>query len=430
MKRLLLFCLLVLVIPVTAQGVFHLQYGDTRTATLREGDVDFWTFDGAAGDTVLIRMATDYADPYLLLIDPNGQIVAYNDDYCQLNSQIGPLSLLADGRYTIAARLFNSEGESTYAINLESTLFEHVGELQSGEALAGSLLEDADYWMFDANVGDVIDVSAHSDVFDATLMLLAPDGHFLCACDDYDGTDARICGYLLAEGGDYTVLVKPFERGFYGDYTVEFNLYENTSRNIAIGETSQGMVENVRGDFWLFEGQAGDVINATAHSDTIDTMLYIFTQHGTPIGFNDDLSGTNASLGAVLLPEDGLYWMVVDSKDNIPGEYDLTLESVAEPFELAFGDAHTGEFEANTRQLYTFEGEMGAAMTLTFTSETISPLIYVRLPNGLLYTFHNRNSQTSVDMGTFDLPISGLYSITIEADAAGAYELQLGLVTE
>jgi tetratricopeptide (TPR) repeat protein len=73
---------------------------------------DEYTFEGRRGQTVTISMSSEDFDTVLSLIGPDGEEIAYNDDYGRsLNSTI-VLSLPASGTYKAVARSFSGNGGS------------------------------------------------------------------------------------------------------------------------------------------------------------------------------------------------------------------------------------------------------------------------------------------------------------------------------
>jgi tetratricopeptide (TPR) repeat protein len=71
---------------------------------------DEYAFSGTAGQAVAISMASDEFDTLLVLLDPDNQEIARNDDYARsLNSTI-IITLPRDGEYKVLARSFSGMG--------------------------------------------------------------------------------------------------------------------------------------------------------------------------------------------------------------------------------------------------------------------------------------------------------------------------------
>ncbi|MEP7293292.1 MAG: pre-peptidase C-terminal domain-containing protein [Chloroflexota bacterium] len=98
-----------------------IQTGQTVTGTVDTFVDDSWTFSGDAGAQVVIALnATDTTlDPQLELYDPNGVLVAENDDAngsTNRNSRI-EITLPAGGRYTIVVSAFATGGNYELALS-------------------------------------------------------------------------------------------------------------------------------------------------------------------------------------------------------------------------------------------------------------------------------------------------------------------------
>ena len=104
---------------VDAPDLRSISYGESQYSEIDRRDPSGYyghyepvQFEGTAGEVVTITMRSD-GDPRLLLLDPNGNVVAENDDadgVGELNSQITRFQLPQDGVYTIVATTY-SEGD-------------------------------------------------------------------------------------------------------------------------------------------------------------------------------------------------------------------------------------------------------------------------------------------------------------------------------
>jgi hypothetical protein len=78
--------------------------------------VNFWDFDTEAGETVTITMqkASGGLDPFLVLLDANDNILAYDDDTSGRDAVLRNIKLPQRGTYTIAATRFEqAQGHTT-----------------------------------------------------------------------------------------------------------------------------------------------------------------------------------------------------------------------------------------------------------------------------------------------------------------------------
>lgn len=98
-------------------GSSSISYGAAVSGSLADSDrtlddgskYDEYTFQGSAGDRIVITLESSDFDAYLILEDANGESIASNDDFedSSLNSRI-TIVLPSTGRFTILA---NSLGE-------------------------------------------------------------------------------------------------------------------------------------------------------------------------------------------------------------------------------------------------------------------------------------------------------------------------------
>ena len=88
------------------------------------GQVDRWTFQGEAGQTVRIGMrhaAGSQLDPLLELLGPDGTtLITSDDDGGDVDSLITAFTLPLDGPYVIVARGWGSLSVGEYELSLEA----------------------------------------------------------------------------------------------------------------------------------------------------------------------------------------------------------------------------------------------------------------------------------------------------------------------
>ncbi len=88
--------------------------------TMRDGS--FWTgyqIEGKRGQMLDVRLASDDFDPYLIILDPEGEVFAHNDDSDGLNARVR-VGLTSDGTYTMV--VVAVEADKTGAFRLETQL--------------------------------------------------------------------------------------------------------------------------------------------------------------------------------------------------------------------------------------------------------------------------------------------------------------------
>jgi hypothetical protein len=110
-----------LTLSATLSAPSTITFGEPVTATVEAGDRDIWAFEGVAGQIVTIEMeeADGMLDSYLILLGPDGEILAEDDDGGGYpNSRIGRLPLPRDGTYYIVARGLDPSLAGDYILTL------------------------------------------------------------------------------------------------------------------------------------------------------------------------------------------------------------------------------------------------------------------------------------------------------------------------
>ncbi|NJP07753.1 MAG: hypothetical protein HC837_20115 [Chloroflexaceae bacterium] len=231
--------LLLLPAGVTAQTdgqVLPIQPGQTlRGLIATPQDEQAYVFTAERGQTVEILMAGEPSlDPYLILIDPDGNWVAVDDDSGPLVDALIETTLLKTGMYTIIARNARRLTTGWYELSLnvmDTTLPDDPDDgrwLYSGAIFDGTIntFGDEDTSYFEAEAGKIITLSMTSlDALDSSLILIGPDGHWL-ATDDNSGTNIDASIYVVAPlNGVYTVIASSFSDIKIGSYTVTLMIY-------------------------------------------------------------------------------------------------------------------------------------------------------------------------------------------------------------
>ena len=78
-----------------------------------------YSFEGRAGQSVTIELASSDFDPFLAVLDPDGRIIGENDDISQTNnnSQL-TLTLSRTGVYQVIVNAFDSDGRGRYILTI------------------------------------------------------------------------------------------------------------------------------------------------------------------------------------------------------------------------------------------------------------------------------------------------------------------------
>ncbi|MGD1897432.1 MAG: PPC domain-containing protein [Phormidesmis sp.] len=131
-------------------------------AVLDDGSLyDQYTFTGNDGQYVTISLESDDFDPYLILLDPNGQRISENDDVSRVNRNSRLIvALPATGMYTAVANSYESGKNGEYEIKIA------VASNRRGlsESLAMTAVPDSTAACSDAIAAMAIDLESGREV--------------------------------------------------------------------------------------------------------------------------------------------------------------------------------------------------------------------------------------------------------------------------
>lgn len=99
-------------------AIANIQYGDVVNEQITRDGIVTFTFDGSAGDVIVISANSNDFDTFLELYSPNDDLLAFNDDFNNLNALIGPFELTLDGTYTIAVWSYWVNPSGNFALSL------------------------------------------------------------------------------------------------------------------------------------------------------------------------------------------------------------------------------------------------------------------------------------------------------------------------
>jgi hypothetical protein len=214
--------------PDAAENASPIELGQIVTDELTANSADYWTFQAMEGQavTVIMREANGSGlDTYLVLYGPDGTFLTSNDDFDNLNSQIGPFPLPSTGTYIIEARGFsNSDGAYELSVDLTEIEPPFVGEINFGDIVERTLqINSQDTYTFEAEAGQTIKINMSSPNFDTYLELLGPDGQTVATNDDFEGLNSQIGPIELTETGTYTIIARALSSSGSGDYELTLN---------------------------------------------------------------------------------------------------------------------------------------------------------------------------------------------------------------
>ncbi|MBW4656460.1 MAG: trypsin-like peptidase domain-containing protein [Kaiparowitsia implicata GSE-PSE-MK54-09C] len=146
-----------------------------------------YTFEGQAGQRVIIEMNSDELNPYLILLQPDGTDLAQDGGSGSTNARV--VTVLPDGGlYTILANSRNAGETGRYMLRAIAPDPSNAAATPSTVVLEerSSLGPQSERWpedgspyqdfMFEGEAGQVISISMESSEFETYLMLFGEDG--------------------------------------------------------------------------------------------------------------------------------------------------------------------------------------------------------------------------------------------------------------
>ncbi len=448
------------------EGGGQLVFGESVTDTL--DDINFrrvYVFSAQANDVISLSMTrlTGNLDPFLLLTDEHGAILALSDDDgAGSNAQIHFKRLPADGRYFVIATRFGQElgvtsGEYMLLLERVGTGAETDSVLHYGESVVGRVTPEQPlaFYFLRAERGDVFDVVMRrtSGDLDPQVDIATAEGVVLASNDDdplAEGTlDAAIRHYEALESGIYLVVATRFGReagDTEGSFVLKVELVPpetlgaspEDARLLDYGQTLEGEIDDATpARYFWFSGRRGDVVTATLAnlSGNLDPLLQLTDANLVTLMQDDDGGeGRDARIAAFTLPATGTYYLVATRSGGASGQTHgrFALELSGRPgsgggraLEIAYGATVSGLIDdQNVSDEYVFSGSTGDVIRVRMerASGDLDALV-------TLYDSERKQIAFDDDSGgdknaliqSFTLPRDGMYIVI-----ASRYEQELG----
>ena len=291
-----------------------------------------WSFDGIAGQVVLVTAGSHAFDTVVQLHSPDGDALAHDDDSGPETDSRLVAPLPVTGRYHVSVTsLTGSTGPYDVAVHALTATALPVDTPAAGVLDAAPV----GIWEFDGVAGQTVQVEVNATDFDTTVELRAPAGESIARDDDGAGdgsTNSRLVASLPVTGR-YQVWVTPFADGD-GSYEIRvttvalpLTLLPLNAPRPASGELLAG----VPAADWAFDGAPGQVIRVTAGSAEFDPVVHLLLPSGVELARDDDSGpGTDARLLATL-PIAGRYRVRVAALAGGTGPYHVAATIIAAP---------------------------------------------------------------------------------------------------
>lgn len=240
----------------TAAAATPVTYGTAFSAVMGLNDLEYFKFQGRAGEVAFIntQTVTGSSDLVVSVLSASGTVLASNDNFRPAKTTDAALlfTVPADGTYTIkvegknAGNAFNqyifsltqskgteTEPNGTGRITDETFTgldFTQANALPIGTSLAATLSSntDIDLYTFNGVAGDKIVADLNASVGgapDTVLALFDVAGKLLASNDDTTSQDSTLNGIALPADGKYYLAVGSFNAENKGDYRISLAKY-------------------------------------------------------------------------------------------------------------------------------------------------------------------------------------------------------------
>jgi hypothetical protein len=176
------------------------------------------------------------------------------------------------------------------------------------------------------SAGTILSLLLESGAFDAIVSIQDADGIELGRNDDGGGGTNALLVLMLPKDEMVSIIVDSWN-GAGGDFTL--SVTEAPTTPLVYDTMTEMWFENENVKVFTFEGQAGDVVNIFAVSDsaTLDMRLALLSPAGQIIAEDDDGGqDANPAIVRALLPMDGEYHVKLDVWwSNVPVTEDFTI---------------------------------------------------------------------------------------------------------
>ena len=461
------------------QGANPLRMGEPVTGTI-DGDTfrHVYAFDARIDDVVAVTMSRldGDLDPYLVLTDEQGAVLALSDDDGPgMDAMIASKRIPASGRYFVIATRFGQEhGSTTGDYEL---LLERVGvgsaetqTLRYGDSVLGRIGRENPlaFYFLRAERGDVITVTMRrtSGDLDPLLDLATPDGRVLVSNDDdilAQGTlDAAIRNYTVLNSGVYLIVATHFGReagSTSGSYVLELTRMPpdelgkqpDEARLIDYGMTLQGTIDNeIPRRYYRFDAQRGDVITITMLSEggNLDPLLKLADANLIELSHDDNSGGgRNARIAAFTVPETGTYHVIAtrvrEEEGQSEGRFSVQLSGRpgvvgGRALEIMYGATVSGVIDSEQMaEEYVFFGQQGDIISIEMerASGDLDSLVtlYDSARKQIAFDDDSGDDQNAL-LRNFELPRDDMYILVASrygretGTTSGAYILTLELV--
>lgn len=279
----------------------------TRTGSFSD---DYLLTGVVSGQSVQLNLNSTAFDAYLQVVNANtGDVIAYNDDFNGLNSQV-TFTTQAGIDYIVRATSYGSSAIGAYG------LVSNIGDLTSATPInpnqtfsgtlvttdpanslrSGSLYDG--YLLTNLVAGQQVQVNLNSTAFDTYLQIVnSATGEVIAENDNFSGTNSQ-ASFTPQTGVDYIARATSFAGAATGAYTLTTSSADVLGGTLASTDpTNPTRTGTFRDDYLLTNLVAGQSVELNLNSATFDAYLQVVNAAtGEVVAENDNFSGTNSQL--------------------------------------------------------------------------------------------------------------------------------------
>ena len=185
-----------------------------RRSMLARGTTDSYLIDGKAGEILRLDALSPSFDASLELLDLEAGRLAINDDGGENRDARLTQLLTKTGKYLVRVSCYGGGGSGAYQLKRSRVSVRSImlGKRETGTVRVG----EPEVWSFTGKAGQIVILSARSDLFAATLQVFGDDGAAIWQPSNLNNNNDSLLSLKLPKDGAYTVWVST--RGNGGTY--------------------------------------------------------------------------------------------------------------------------------------------------------------------------------------------------------------------
>lgn len=429
---------------VTCPGT--LSYGDTIDCSISSpGEIDSYTFSGASGERVFVRMTRTSGgiNPQLAIKRPDGTQICAANTGSAYHAEITSCLLDVTGTLTVRAWAIGS-GTGNYRLYFQRSNgpVNAISSSYGSTHLASPSAGDVGWYTFSGTAGERVFArmadSAGTGALWPAIRIFGPSGTVLCS-----GTGntyfSEIIVCTLDSTGTYSLVADDVYNGS-GTYGLHVQRTGNPVSAISVGynDTVTGSLTLAQATAYTFSGSAGEralarMIDADASASPYP-YIRIFRPDGSLLCTADSSASNtwHSHIQACLLDSTGTHTLMAYDYYGRPQSYGLHLQRANQPVgasSIALGEKRSGVINLAEMDAWIFSGQPGYAIKVKMetTSGILYPEIRVHRPDGSVVC---PRAGGSLGIDGCPLDTSGIHMILASdyyGDRTGNYDLSLSV---